>query len=118
MCCGTPALPCQQAAAEERVADGVGRVEAALRTKLGQVQLQTQSLSEALGSINTELAKLAHAQQRISSMQAHLQDKLVVNRGRQQVNMQQGVVGWMSMQDRMSRQLSPQLVTFTDATFP
>lgn len=74
-----------QAAAEERVADGVGRVEAALRTKLGQVQLQTQSLSEALGSINTELAKLAHAQQRISSMQAHLQDKLVVNRGRQQV---------------------------------
>lgn len=79
----TPNPP--QAAAEAQVAEGVGRVEAALRAKLGQMQLQAESLSEALGAVNTELGKLAHTQQRLGSMQSHLQDKLTVNRNRQQV---------------------------------
>lgn len=67
------------------MADGVGRVEMALKCKLGQVQMQAQALSDVLGAVNTESAKLARTQQHISSLQAHLQDKIVINRGRQQV---------------------------------
>jgi hypothetical protein len=74
-----------QAAAEANVADGVGRVEMALKCKLGQVQMQTQALQDVLGAVNTEIAKLARTQQHIGSLQAHLQDKIVINRGRQQV---------------------------------
>lgn len=67
------------------MADGVDRVESALKTKLGQVQVQTQALQDVLAAVDTEIAKLARTQQHISSLQAHLQDKLVVNRERQQV---------------------------------
>jgi hypothetical protein len=74
-----------QATAEAVVADGVGRVEMALKCKLGQVQMQTQALQNVLGAVNTEIAKLARTQQHISSLQAHLQDKIGINRGRQQV---------------------------------
>lgn len=69
------------------MADGVGRVEAALKSKLGQVQMQADSLTAALQAVNTECSKLARSQHRLSSMQAHLQDKLAVNRSRQQVRM-------------------------------
>lgn len=70
------------------MADGVGRVEAALKSKLGQVQQQADALQAALRSISTESGKLARADQRLASMQAHLQDKLAVNRSRQQVRAQ------------------------------
>jgi predicted RNA binding protein with dsRBD fold (UPF0201 family) len=71
--------------AEVHVAEGVGRVQAALRVKLGQIQLQTHSLQDAVVLVKTELGKLSRAQQRLSTLHTHLQDKLVVNRGRQQV---------------------------------
>lgn len=74
-----------QVVAEVHVAEGVGRVEAALRAKLGQIQLQTHSLQDAVALVKTELGKLSRAQQRLSTLHTHLQDKLVVNRGRQQV---------------------------------
>lgn len=67
------------------MADGVGRVENALKCKLGQVQMQTQALQDVLGAVNTEIAKLARTQQHIDSLQAHLQDKISINRSRQQV---------------------------------
>jgi hypothetical protein len=82
-----PAHPAQ-VVAELHVAEGVGRVEAALRAKLGQIQLQTHSLQVAVALVKTELGKLSRAQQRLSTLHTHLQDKLVVNRGRQQVRMQ------------------------------
>lgn len=67
------------------MADGVDRVESALKSKLGQVQMQTQALQDVLAAVDTEIAKLARTQQHISSLQAHLQDKPAVNRERQQV---------------------------------
>lgn len=74
-----------KAAAEVLVADGVNQVESALRSKLGQVQMQSQALQDVLAAVDTEITKLARTQQHINSLQAHLQDKLAVNRERQQV---------------------------------
>lgn len=43
------------------------------------------AVSLASQAVNTESGKLARSHQRLSSMQAHLQDKLAINRSRQQV---------------------------------
>lgn len=47
--------------------------------------MQTQALQDVLAAVDTEIAKLAGTQQHINSLQAHLQDKISVNRERQQV---------------------------------
>lgn len=52
---------------------------------MGQVQAQAQCLQDSLACVAAECCKLARSAQRISSMQGHLQDKMAVNRSRQQV---------------------------------
>ncbi|WIA30743.1 hypothetical protein OEZ86_000809 [Tetradesmus obliquus] len=74
-----------QVAAELQVEAGVGRVEAALRGKLAQTQALAQGLEAALAAVNSEMAGLSRAQQRLTTMKEHLQAKVSVNKSRQQV---------------------------------
>jgi hypothetical protein len=76
-----------QVAAELQVEAGVGRVEAALRCKLVQTQALAQGLEAALAAVNSEMAGLSRAQQRLMCMKEHLQAKVAVNKSRQQVRM-------------------------------
>jgi hypothetical protein len=66
---------------------GVGRVEAALRGKLVQTQALAQGLEAALAAVNSEMAGLSRAQQRLTCMREHLQAKVAVNKSRQQVSL-------------------------------
>jgi hypothetical protein len=74
-----------QVAAELQVEAGVGRVEAALCGKLVQTQALAQGLEAALAAVNSEMAGLSRAQQRLTCMKEHLQAKVAVNKSRQQV---------------------------------
>lgn len=74
-----------QVAAELQVEAGVGRVEAALRGKLAQTHALARGLEAALAAVNSEMAGLSRAQQRLTTMKEHLQAKVAVNKSRQQV---------------------------------
>jgi hypothetical protein len=81
-----------QVAAELQVEAGVGRVEAALRGKLAQTQALAQGLEAAIAAVNSEMAGLSRAHQRLTTMKEHLQAKVAVNKSRQQV--------WMLLSER------------------
>lgn len=74
-----------QATAEQQVETCVGKVEAALQSKLAKTQALTQSLEQALTAVNHELAGLSRSQHRLNNMAAHLKQKAGVNKSRQQV---------------------------------
>lgn len=74
-----------QATAQQQVEASVGRVEAALQSKLAKTQTLAQSLEQALSAVNHEHAGLSRSQQRLNAMVAHLKQKADINRSRQQV---------------------------------
>eukprot|EP00878_Enallax_costatus_P037513 GHUV01042379.1.p2 GENE.GHUV01042379.1~~GHUV01042379.1.p2 ORF type:complete len:333 (+),score=133.96 GHUV01042379.1:1385-2383(+) len=74
-----------QATAAHQVETSVGKVEAALQSKLAKTQELAQGLEQALAAVNHELAGLSRSQQRLSNMASHLRQKAGINKSRQQV---------------------------------
>jgi hypothetical protein len=62
-------------------------VESALQSKLLKTQALAQGLEQSLSAVSHELAGLSRSQQRLTVMAQRLQEKLAVNKARQQVGL-------------------------------
>lgn len=85
--CGSCSL--LQQTAQQKVSASVSKVEAALHNKLASTQALAQGLQRALSAVDHELGGLSRAQQRLSSMLAHVKQKAALNHSRQQVRPRQ-----------------------------
>ena len=63
----------------------MGKVEAALQGKLAKTHAMSQGLEQAVALVNHELGGLSRSQQRLNNMIAHVQQKVNINKSRQQV---------------------------------
>jgi len=77
----------QQATADLQVEQVVKNVESALQSKLLKTQALAQGLEQSLSAVSHEFAGLSRSQQRLTVMAQRLQEKLAVNKARQQVGL-------------------------------